>query len=134
MSKLGQTTVIESQSCLNEAVVCIFDHDRSALQARSEIFSSAGWEVRPFNDPDTFLEYARVHLPQVAVVDFGGSNADGPKVAARVKEVSPKTSVMVSLKAHRGSAREALPGTELMRMIEREYFDSSTGMVSSGTC
>jgi hypothetical protein len=122
---LGQTTVIESQSCLNGAVVCIFDQDMSALQARSEIFSSAGWEVNAFSRPDTFLEYARVHFPQVAGVHFGGASGDGLEVAARLGKVSPSTSIIVCLRTHRGAARQMLPDRELINLIAGQYVANS---------
>ena len=37
------------------------DNNPSVLRERGEILSSTGWEVEPFVDPDTILNYAAMH-------------------------------------------------------------------------
>jgi len=72
------------------------------------------------------MEYARIYCPQVAVVDFGGPGGNGMEVAARVREVSPKTAVIISLKVHRAKARSMLPRGELVNLIAQQYVRTST--------
>ena len=98
--------------------VCIIDDDPVTKQQTSELLESAGYRVRPFDRPDTFLKYARDYHPVAAIVDLGGSHAQGLKIRARLREVSPITSVIISLKIHRG-ARSMLRGNELVKMIKQ---------------
>ncbi len=126
----GRTTnVIQSAK---PSSVCLLDRDRSALWARSRALSEIGWEVRPFTDPETFIEYARIYCPETAVVDFGGSRGEGMKVATRVKEVSPTTAVIISLKVHRAEARSMLEGEELIKLIGRPYVTISPQPFAAG--
>ena len=97
-------------------VIGLLDDDLADLDAKRRILVSAGHEVRPFTDPNTFFEYARNHSPHVAIVGLGGPN--GLEVAARLREVSPPTSVMISLKIHHGRARRVLPRNEFLNLIE----------------
>jgi hypothetical protein len=77
--------------------------------------------MRPFTQPDAFLEYARRHHPQVPVVDLGGALANGLSIAAQLRELSPRTHVIVSLKTHRGNAaRDLLESNELLNLIEEQ--------------
>jgi FixJ family two-component response regulator len=54
--------------------VCMLDDKPSALERTSQFLSFAGWRVRPFTHPDTFLQYARIYRPQAAIVDFRESS------------------------------------------------------------
>jgi len=82
------------------ATICLLDQDSTTLQRKSHLLEKCGWQVRPFSSRDTFIEYARIHSPDAALVDFGGSTASGLETAARIKEVSPKTAVGIALKVH----------------------------------
>lgn len=99
-------------------MIGVLDDDIAELDAKRRFLASAGHEVRPFTDPDTFFGYARNHTPHIAIVGLGGSNGSGLEVAARLRELSPATSVMISLKIHHGGARRVLPGKEFLNLIE----------------
>src|ERR1700746_1354001 len=99
--------------------ICVLDNDSSTLRTTSQLLSSAGWPVRPFSHPDTFIDYVRTHRPKAAIVDFGGPRANGLEVAARVREVSPVTSVIISLKVHRAGACNLLSRNELVSLLEQ---------------
>jgi hypothetical protein len=96
----------------------LLDCDPSALQGRIEFL---GWRVRPLTYPCPFMEYARIHSPPAAFVDFGGSTANGPKIAARLKEGSLSMSVIISLRTRQGPARRVLPGSEVITMNAEKY-------------
>ena len=99
--------------------VCILDSNPLTTQRTSSLLKSAGYKVRPFKRPDTFLKYARNHHPAAAVVDWGGSDAQGLQIRSRLREVSPVTAVILSLKIHQGGARSMLGGDQLIRMIKQ---------------
>jgi hypothetical protein len=113
--------------------ICLLDEDTSALEITTRLLLSAGYRVRPFKNPDPFFECARIHSPQFAIVNFGGANATGLKVAARLRELSPTTSVMISLKVCHGRVRRLLPGNELLNLIERECIARSSRLAAKGT-
>ncbi len=48
-------------------VVCVVDHDASALKSTIEVLSSTGYEIRPFRDRDTFLNVEEQMPPALAV-------------------------------------------------------------------
>ena len=98
--------------------VCILDSNPLTTQRTSSLLKSAGYKVRPFNRPDTFLKYVREHHPPAAIVDWGGSHAQGLQIRSRLREVSPITAVILSLKIHRGRARSMLGGNQMIRMIK----------------
>ena len=110
----------------NSLVICLLDDDPSALQARVRFLASAGWQVKPFTDPNPFLEYARIHHPEAAIISFGELHASGLEIRARLREVSPVTSVINLLKVHYGRAQRVLSGNELVNLIEQQCIATST--------
>jgi PleD family two-component response regulator len=100
--------------------VCLLNDDRSALQASVRFLSSLGCRVRPFTDPNTLLEYARNRRPETAIVSFGQSRADGLEIRARLREVSPLTSVFIPVKLHGGEVKrnDATARKELLHLIK----------------
>jgi DNA-binding NtrC family response regulator len=106
----------------NEAVViCLLDENPSALRIKDDVLSSADWQIRPFTRPDAFLEYAGKYHPHAAVIDLGGASADGLSVAAQLRELSPRTSVIMSTKTHHdNAARDLLESNELLNLIEQQ--------------
>ena len=95
----------------------MLDNEPSVLRETSKILSSASWEVEPFVDPDTILNYAAKHQP--AAVNFGGSRANGLELAARLRAISPSTSIIISLKTHRSKAHKMLTGTDVLNLIKQ---------------
>lgn len=116
----------------NFPVVCLLDGDLSALQARTRLLSSAGWRVEPFTDPDPFLEYARIHHPEAAIVRFGGSHANGLEIKARLREVSPVTSVFISLRVHAGQAHRMLSEDALVNLVEQQCIGTASRLNLKG--
>ncbi len=104
--------------------ICLLDDDLLQLDAKKRVLSSAGWQTRPFSDPDAFLSYARVHSPDIAILDFGGPLARGLQVRARLREVSPATRAIIALKPHRNPARDMLCEDELINLI-KQYVGTS---------
>jgi len=80
---------------LNSDVICLLDDDPSVLKAVGRLLSSAGWQARQFNDPEKFLEYAKIHRSPVAVIDVWMPLMNGLEVQSRLKEVSPSTRVII---------------------------------------
>ena len=103
----------------------MLDNDPSALSETSEILSSAGWKVEPFIDPDTILNYAAMHQPAAAIINFGRSCVHALAIAAHLRAISPSTSVIISLKVHRSKAHKVLMGTEMVSLIKERCVKTS---------
>ena len=65
------------------------------LKGLGRLFSSAGLHAETFSDPLTFLDYARVHRPPVALVDVCMPQMSGLEVQSRLREISPSTRVVI---------------------------------------
>ena len=102
----------------------MLDNDPSTLRKTREILSSARWDLEPFVDPDTILNYAATHRTAAAIINFGGSCVHALDVAARLRAISPSTSVIISLKVHRNKARRMLMGTEMVNLIRQQFVES----------
>ena len=76
-------------------VVCLLDDDPSVLKGLGRLFESADLPLKTFNDPRTFLGYARTHRPQVALIDVCMPQMSGLEVQSQLREISPSTRVIV---------------------------------------
>src|SRR4051794_23746849 len=63
------------------------------------------WNVKPFTNPQAFLDYAQVHEPRVAVIDFRMPTMNGLQVQTRLSKVSPLTRVIVLTSDESSSVR-----------------------------
>ena len=79
----------------NGSAICILDDDPSVLKSTGRLLSSAGWRVQPFEDPHSFLNYARVHRPRLAIIDMAMRLMHGLEVQRQLREISPPTKVVV---------------------------------------
>jgi two-component system response regulator HydG len=77
------------------SAICILDDDPSVLKSTGRLLSSAGWNVQPFADPHSFLNYARMHRPRLAVIDMAMPLMHGLEVQRRLRQISPATKVVV---------------------------------------
>jgi PleD family two-component response regulator len=114
-----QSEMHQITSNSDSITVCVLDDDPSQLEATNRVLSLAGCQTRPFTDPNTFLNYARTHSPDIAILDYGGPRARGLQIRARLREVSPATWTIIALKPHRNPAREMLPDKELVDLIKQ---------------
>ena len=82
---------------LNKETVDVFllDDDRSVLKATSRFLDSVGWRVNAFTNPNTFLEHAATHRPDVAIIDILMPEMSGLEVQSRLRLISPSTRVIV---------------------------------------
>lgn len=76
-------------------VVCLLDDDPSVLKGLGRLFASADLPLKTFNDPKTFLGYARTHRPQLALIDVCMPQMSGLEVQSQLREISPSTRVIV---------------------------------------
>ena len=75
--------------------VCLLDDDASVLRATSRLLDSAGWKVEVFTDPNTFLEHAAAHCPDLAIIDILMPEMSGLEVQTHLRRISPSTRVIV---------------------------------------
>jgi FixJ family two-component response regulator len=75
--------------------VFLLDDDRSVLKATSRLLDSVGWQVNAFTDPNTFLEQAATHCPDIAIIDILMPEMSGLEVQIRLRRISPTTRVIV---------------------------------------
>lgn len=82
---------------LNKETVAVFllDDDRSILKSTSRLLDSVGWQVNAFTSPNTFLENAATHRPDVAIIDILMPEMSGLEVQTRLRRLSPSTRVIV---------------------------------------
>src|SRR6476661_7799216 len=121
---------------LNGPAICILDDDPSVLKSTGRLLSSAGWPVQPFQDPHSFLNYARIHRPRLAVIDLAMSAMHGLEVQKRLREISPSTRVVV-LTANddqviRSSAIDAGATAFFVKPVEDEEFLSAIDSALGG--
>jgi FixJ family two-component response regulator len=76
-------------------LVCLLDDDPSVLKATGRLLRSAGWAVKTFLDPNSFLEQARKLKPRVAVLDVLMPAMNGLEVQTQLKNISPSTRVVL---------------------------------------
>ena len=79
----------------NPFAVCLLDDDLSVLKGMARLFESADLHLETFSDPETFLDYARNHRPQVALIDVCMPQMSGLEVQSQLQEISPSTRVIV---------------------------------------
>lgn len=79
----------------NAFVVCLLDDDPSVLKGLGRLFSSAGMQAETFSDPQTLLDYARIHRPGVALVDVCMPQMSGLEVQSQLRNISPSTRVVI---------------------------------------
>ena len=75
--------------------VYLLDDDPSVLRATSRLLDSAGWQVNAFTDPNTFLEHAATHCPDLAIIDILMPEMSGLEVQTHLRRISPSTRVIV---------------------------------------
>src|SRR5262249_39470137 len=75
--------------------VCLLDDDPSVLKATSRLLDSVGWKVDAFTNPNTFLEFAATHCPDLAIIDVLMPEMNGLEVQTRLRRISPSTRVIV---------------------------------------
>lgn len=61
----------------------------------ARLFESADLHLETFGNPKTFLDYARTHRPQVALIDVCMPQMSGLEVQSRLREISPSTRIIV---------------------------------------
>ena len=77
------------------SAVYLLDDDTSVLKATSRLLDSVGWQVNAFTDPNTFLEHAASHRPDLAIIDILMPEMSGLEVQTRLRRISPSTRVIV---------------------------------------
>jgi len=80
---------------LNGSPIALLDDDSSVLKSTGRLLMSAGWTVEPFLDPQSFLSYARTNHPRLLLLDMSMPLMHGLEVQERLREVSPRTQVIV---------------------------------------
>ncbi len=117
-------------------VICLLDDDPSALNATSRFLFSRGWKVEPFTDPEEFLRYAQTHRPPIVAISLWMPRMNGLEVASRLREMSPSTHPIISLKVHCGPKiqRRRMAPDLFVGLIERQCRGTSAGRYSNGQC
>jgi FixJ family two-component response regulator len=110
----------------NGGAVCLLDDDPSALRGINRLLSSAGWMAKPFDNPQSFLDYARTHCPKVAVLDILMPVMNGLEVQRRLRQISPSTKVVVLTSmddpAVRSKAMDAGASAFFLKPVDSEEF------------
>jgi FixJ family two-component response regulator len=76
-------------------VVCLVDDDLAILKSIGRLLASDGLSVRAFSRPQDFLGYAHIHLVPLVVLDILMEGMTGLEVQAQLRELSPRTRVII---------------------------------------
>ena len=105
--------VVQDYESESSRRVLVVDDDIDAAEALGELLRDCGHEVATAHDGPQALERARLHRPEVVLLDIGLPEMDGYEVAKRIRgEVGLSDAVLVALSGydedrHRRLAREA---------------------------
>ena len=75
--------------------MCLLDDDPSVLKGMARLFSSADFHLQTFSEPKSFLQYAQIHRPDVALLDVCMPQMSGLEVQSQLRKISPSTRVIV---------------------------------------
>jgi hypothetical protein len=112
-----------------DITVCLLESAATAIQLSARAVRSAGWKIRPFTDPVAFLSYVKTDRPEVAIIAHRGSRMIGVKIAHRLRDVSPYSSVIMSLQPCLAAARSLLSGSNLISLIRERCIADRNGFV-----
>jgi FixJ family two-component response regulator len=76
-------------------VVCLVDDDLAILKSIGRLLASDGLSVRAFSRPQDFLGYAHAHLVPLVILDILMEGMTGLEVQAHLRELSPRTRVII---------------------------------------
>lgn len=110
----------------NGCAICLLDDDPSALRGINRLVSSAGWMATPFDNPQSFLDYAQTNHPKVAVLDILMPAMNGLEVQRRLRQISPSTKVVILTSMDdpvvRCKAMEAGASAFFLKPVDSEEF------------
>jgi FixJ family two-component response regulator len=75
--------------------ICVVDDDPSVLRSLQRLLDSDGLDAQTFDSPEVFLDYAREHAITLVVLDFSMPVKNGIEVQKQLRELSPRTSVVM---------------------------------------
>jgi FixJ family two-component response regulator len=75
--------------------ICVVDDDPSVLRSLQQLLDSDGLDAQTFDSPEVFLDYAREHAITLVVLDFSMPVKNGIEVQKQLRELSPRTSVVM---------------------------------------
>jgi FixJ family two-component response regulator len=89
-------------------MICLLDDEPTLLRALGRLLASEGLIAERFCDPTQFLEYARTHPVQLAVIDVRMPGRTGFEVMAELRTIAPDVRVIIMTgendSAHRSAA------------------------------
>lgn len=77
-----------------EEIVCLVDDDPSLLRSVGRLLESAGFRVRSFVEPRTFLDYLATHEVPVVVLDIWMKQMSGLDLLGHLGASSPDSRVI----------------------------------------
>ena len=104
--------------------ICILDDDFSVLNSLRELLDSDGLEVETFDNPDLFITYARQHPVRLAVLDVWLPQMSGIEVQERLREVSPKTLVVIITGREESGIRRAAMDAGAFGFLAKPFDDN----------
>jgi FixJ family two-component response regulator len=106
--------------------VCLVDDDLAVLTKMQFLLRSDGLKVKPFNEPEDFLDYVASHTVSLAVLNVWMGRVTGLEILARLCALSPQTRViLISAQedlAARATAMAIGPVAYFVRPFDYETF------------
>jgi FixJ family two-component response regulator len=78
-----------------QEIVCLVDDDIAVLQGVGRLLTAGGYSIRSFNDPHSFLHHVENARIPLVVLDVWLEGMSGLDVQSRLREVSPRTQVII---------------------------------------
>ena len=85
----------ETTEAQTQKIIYLVDDDAGVLKAVGRLLVSAGWAVRTFNEPASFLNYASAHRVDLVVLDIWMNRMTGLDVLAHLCSLSPQTRIII---------------------------------------
>jgi FixJ family two-component response regulator len=76
-------------------IICVLDDDASVRRSIVQLLDSDGLKAQSFKDAEGFFAHASSHPVHLAVLDLWMPARSGLQVQAQLRNVSPKTKVIV---------------------------------------
>jgi FixJ family two-component response regulator len=127
-----------------QEIVYVLDDDAQILQSMEVLFTSAGYAVRTFSDPEVFLAAARPNVPSCLILDSHLGNMTGlelqrrlaPDSALPIIFVTGRADISIAVSAMKGGAIEFLckpaQENELLAAVRSALHQAQQGWEARG--
>jgi FixJ family two-component response regulator len=104
-------------------IVCLVDDDPSVLRSIGRLLASDGFSARAFNKPQEFLAHVQTHAVPLVVLDILMDEMNGLEVQAQLRDLSPRTRVIVITGCEDSNARSTATELGVIAFFTKPFAD-----------